>query len=94
MPRRLAALALLLALWPSSASADNSYYDPLQAGHPLRIAAYALHPIGYALDSLLFRPAWHVGQSSVLRAVFGVEPSPEALEPQGEQSGPEAGPPS
>ena len=71
-PRRLAAScilasAVLVAALP--AAADD--YDARRAGHPLRIIAYALHPIGVAFDYLLFRPAHWVGHHEPLRTIFG-----------------------
>jgi hypothetical protein len=56
--RSFAALLLLasvLAVAPDPARADE--YEPQRAGHPLRIAAYLLHPIGVVLDYSIFRPA-------------------------------------
>jgi hypothetical protein len=53
----------------TSASADE--YDQHRAGHPLRIVAYILHPVGFALDWLIFRPAHWVGSQPGLRDVFG-----------------------
>ena len=69
--RCLAALPLvaLLALVAAPAAADE--YDARRAGHPLRVVAYVLHPIGVALDYLLFRPAHWVGSQPVVRTVFG-----------------------
>ena len=69
--RSLAATALLagLALAATTSSADE--YDPRRAGHPLRVAAYALHPVGVALDWLIFRPAHWVGSQPGLRYIFG-----------------------
>jgi hypothetical protein len=63
----LLAAALLLSALP--ASADE--YDPRRAGHPLRIIAYALHPVGVAFDYLLFRPAHWLGHQEPLRTIFG-----------------------
>lgn len=62
--------ALLLAL-ASPAAADE--YDVRRAGHPLRVVAYVLHPVGVALDWLLFRPAHWVVHQPVLDHVFGHE---------------------
>ena len=55
------AAALLAAglLVGSAAAADE--YDPQRAAHPVRIVAYALHPIGVVLDLLLVRPAHWLG---------------------------------
>jgi Spy/CpxP family protein refolding chaperone len=65
----LVALAASIAATP--ASADT--YDPQKAGHPLRIVAYALHPVGVMLDVLLMRPAhWVVTRDSMAR-LFGHE---------------------
>jgi hypothetical protein len=63
----LAALALLVLASP--AAADR--YDPERAGHPLRMVAYALHPIGVALDYLIMRPAHWVGSHEPFATLFG-----------------------
>jgi hypothetical protein len=60
-----------LALLAAPAAADE--YDARRAGHPLRVAAYVLHPIGVTLDYLLFRPAHWVGSLPVIRTLFGHE---------------------
>ena len=74
-PLRRSAAALLLCCLLAGiagpAAADE--YDAHRAGHPLRVAAYALHPIGVALDYLLFRPAHWVGSLPVIRTIFGHE---------------------
>lgn len=68
--RRIAVLALALALWlPLAAGAEE--YDPRRAGHPLRIAAYCLHPVGVILDYLIFRPAWYIGGHEPIRTLVG-----------------------
>ncbi len=51
------------------ATADE--YDAKQAGHPLRIVAYVLHPVGVTLDYLLMRPAHWVVSYEPLRTIFG-----------------------
>jgi hypothetical protein len=58
----------------------------------LRIAAYALHPVGYVLDRLIFWPMWTVGQIEPFRTVFGVARPFEPRESTPEPSGPEAAP--
>jgi hypothetical protein len=68
--RRLgAALAVAFALGSPPAGADD--YDPLRAGHPLRIVAYAAHPVGWLLDVAIMRPAHWIGHLPGLRAIFG-----------------------
>lgn len=70
--RTLAALALLAGLALAGPAAADEY-DARRAGHPLRVAAYVLHPIGVTLDYLLFRPAHWVGSLPVIRTLFGHE---------------------
>lgn len=65
----LAALSLALA---APAAADE--YDPQEAGHPVRVIAYALHPVGVILDVLIFRPAHWIGSAPGLDEFFGHEP--------------------
>jgi hypothetical protein len=52
-------------------SASTEIYDPEWAGHPLRIVAYALHPVGVILDYTILRPAWWLGSHEPLRTLFG-----------------------
>jgi hypothetical protein len=71
--RTLIPLFLMAALLFGAASAGADEYDPQAAGHPIRIIAYALHPIGVALDVLIFRPAHWVGSQGALARIFGHE---------------------
>lgn len=66
-----AALALAAVGFASGARADD--YDPQRAGHPARILAYAVHPVGVVLDLLIFRPAHWVGSLPGLSKFFGHE---------------------
>ena len=69
--RSLAGLALCALVLASASPALADEYDARRAGHPLRLVAYAVHPIGVALDWLLFRPGhWLVSQPG-LDYVFG-----------------------
>ena len=62
--RKLAAVVLVVSLTVAAASpAFADRYDKRLAGHPLRIAAYILYPVGALLDVLIVRPAhWLVSQ--------------------------------
>ncbi len=67
-------LALVIAtplLGASHARADE--YDPQRAGHPVRIIAYILHPVGVAVDYLILRPAHWVGSREPFKTIFGHE---------------------
>lgn len=48
-------------------------YDESQA-HPLRIAAYAFHPVGYAVEWLFTRPIHALVSQPELKKVFGHKP--------------------
>lgn len=71
--RSIRFLALCAALLALSAPALADDYEPRRAGHPLRIAAYVLHPVGVVLDLLIFRPAHWVGSQGPLAEFFGHE---------------------
>jgi len=71
-PRRvIAASLLLLGLAIATPAAAETEYDPPNAGHPVRIAGYVLHPVGVIYDYLLLRPAWWVGSYQPFRTLFG-----------------------
>jgi hypothetical protein len=72
--RKLLAASLLacVAAMPVSASAQDAYDDT--QSHPLRLAAYALHPVGFVLEWLVTRPIHFVVSQPALEPVFGHEP--------------------
>lgn len=67
----LAALALIVGLGSSPAPASAEEYNAQEAGYPVRIVAYALHPIGVVLDYTIMRPAFWVGSHEPFRTLFG-----------------------
>ncbi len=82
--RKLAAALLLGFLVAGSAIADTAdtantadtmvagrAYEPTEAGHPLRIAAYVLHPVGVILDRLILRPAAWLGRQEPIKTLVG-----------------------
>ena len=69
--RSLAVALALAALGSTAVRADE--YDPQRAGHPARILAYAIHPVGVILDLLIFRPAHWVGSLPGVDKFFGHE---------------------
>ncbi len=67
-----AALTVAFALTIAQpALADD--YDDERSGHPLRIVAYLVHPIGVILDYLIFRPFHWVGSHEPFSTFFGHE---------------------
>ena len=64
-------MASLLASVPAGATSSSSDYNPKEAGHPLRIVAYVLHPVGLALDTLVFRPAHWLGSREPFKTLVG-----------------------
>ena len=65
-------LGLLLAGSAGAASdSSDSTYDPLEAGHPLQIAAYVLHPVGVILDRLILRPFAWLGRHEPIKTLVG-----------------------
>jgi hypothetical protein len=67
------AAALALAALGTATGARADEYDPQRAGHPVRIVAYVVHPVGVILDLLIFRPAHWVGSLPGLDKFFGHE---------------------
>jgi hypothetical protein len=70
--RSFAAALAILPLYALAARADE--YDPQRAGHPARVIAYAVHPVGVILDLLIFRPAHWIGSLPGVDKFFGHEP--------------------
>lgn len=73
LSRRWVASSTAASLLLLSAPALADDYDPQRAGHPVRIIAYAAHPVGVILDVLIFRPAHWIGSLPVLDEFFGHE---------------------
>jgi|SRR4029453_14511023 hypothetical protein len=48
-------------------------HDPTRAMHPVRVAAYVLHPVGVLLDYALVRPAVWVVRQEPFRTIFGYQ---------------------
>jgi len=67
--------ALLIGVWLSAAAlpATAEEYEPADAGQPLRIVAYVVHPVGVVLDYLFLRPMYWIGSHEPFRTLFGRE---------------------
>jgi len=67
----LGLLAVLLA-GPTTARAHDAYDD--SESHPLRLAAYAVHPVGFALEWLVVRPIHFAVSNPRVEHIFGHVP--------------------
>lgn len=65
----IAAIACAVAFFAPPAQADA--YERDRAGHPVRVLAYVLHPVGVMLDYLIFRPAHWLGHQPPFQTLFG-----------------------
>jgi hypothetical protein len=63
----LGVLALALAAAP--VSADDHRSD--RAGHPLKIVATVLHPVGVLIDYVIFRPAHWLAHREPFKTATG-----------------------
>jgi len=70
---RLLAAALGAALLAGASPALANEHDSHRSGHPLRVVAYLVHPIGVVLDTLIFRPAHWVVNWRPMGYLFGHE---------------------
>jgi hypothetical protein len=71
----MALVAGLLVLAPGAARAD-SYQRLSTDGHPLRIMAYIVHPIGIALDYGITRPMHALASQADLDILMGHKAAP------------------
>ena len=70
----LLALLLLSQSVPAGAQeVQEVQYDAQEAGHPLRLLAFLVAPIGVLADYCLMRPAFWLGQREPFRTIFGFE---------------------
>jgi outer membrane protein OmpA-like peptidoglycan-associated protein len=72
-------LALSLALGSKPGMAEPDEYDDSQS-NPFRVAAYLLHPAGFILEWIVFRPLhFLVSSTEPLEAFFGHRPHPPVI---------------
>jgi len=69
--RRLLAGLTALALLAAASPAFAEEYDDTYAGHPLRVVAYVVHPIGVILNVLIFRPFHWIGSHEPFKTLSG-----------------------
>jgi len=66
-------VALGIALASAAPAAHADEYEADRAGHPVRVLAYLLHPVGVILDYLVMRPAHWLGHQEPFKTLFGHE---------------------
>jgi hypothetical protein len=66
-------VAVFFLAGPAAAYFDE--YDDYTDSHPLRLVAYAIHPVGFTLEWLVTRPIHAVVSQPELQQVFGHRPS-------------------
>ncbi len=71
--RWLAAVGLCAALWLAGSPALAHVHDSTRSGHPLRIIAYVLHPVGVVLDTVIMKPIHWIGSYEPMSTLFGHE---------------------
>jgi len=67
------ALGIAVGLGAGAPAAHADEHDPEESGHPLRVVAYVLHPVGVIVDTLVFRPAHWLVHHEPLTTLFGHE---------------------
>lgn len=71
MRARTAAAVLAAIMLSSTGPAAAESYDPKTSGHPLRVLAYIVHPIGVILDWVIFRPFHWLGSQEHVKTLVG-----------------------
>ena len=67
----LAVIALCILCPALTCNAETEEYNPRQAGHPLKFAAYIAFPVGVLLDYAIARPAYWLVQREPFYTLFG-----------------------
>jgi hypothetical protein len=70
---RALAAALTLAVLSGAAPAAAESYSSKRSGHPLRILAYVVRPVGVILETLIFRPAHWIASHEPIKTLVGQE---------------------
>jgi hypothetical protein len=66
----LAALSMAFVMVLANPVAADEY-DEENAGHPLRLIAYILHPVGVIIDYVLMRPGHWLVSTEPMKTLFG-----------------------
>ncbi|MCP3983839.1 MAG: hypothetical protein GY723_05590 [bacterium] len=77
-PRRtlrslLCSLIVAVSLVVAGSPALAHDHDSTRSGHPLRIVAYVLHPVGVILDTVILKPAHWLGSLPTVAWLVGHE---------------------
>jgi hypothetical protein len=69
--KRVATLAVAVSIAASPAVADDHRSD--RSGHPLKIIGTVLYPVGWLIDTVIFRPAHWLANREPVKTVTGHE---------------------
>lgn len=69
--RRLGALLFVGALLAAGSPALGHDHDSTRSGHPLRLVAYIVHPVGVILDTLILQPLHWLGSHEPIQTLIG-----------------------
>lgn len=78
MKKLYLSVVFALALLAIPAASQAHVYDRDDSDHPLRYVAYALHPIGIAVEYAVLRPIHWIVSRPNLDIIFGHDPDREA----------------
>ncbi|MCP5058733.1 MAG: hypothetical protein GY937_18690 [bacterium] len=67
----LCSVVVALSLVAAGSPALAHDHDSTRSGHPLRIVAYVLHPVGVILDTLILKPAHWLGSIEPISTLVG-----------------------
>ncbi len=71
--RGLAGCLVAGSLLVSGSPALAHDHDSTRSGHPLRLLAYVVHPVGVILDTLILKPLHWLGSHEPVQTLIGHE---------------------
>lgn len=74
MKQKLYAVLFALALLLAPTAGWSHDYDRDDSDYPLRYVAYAVHPVGIAVEYTVLRPIHWIVSRPVLNVIFGHDP--------------------
>ena len=72
---RWVAIGVVLSVLAVATPAVADTHKVHRSGHPLRVLAYVVHPVGVIIDVLFFRPFHWLGNREPVKTLFGHHPN-------------------